>query len=77
MCTDQHDDDVDAIQCCRISESVELVANIDIALTIETYRMSESVEVFTNVETARPQYAVDDAFMSAGPEYTRPVHQLR
>ena len=63
VCTDRHDDDdVDAIQNCRISGSVELFANIDITSKTETYIMSESVELFTN-KTAKPQDAVDDAFI--------------
>ena len=64
MCTDRHDDDDnDATQNCRMSGSVELITNIGITSKTETYRMSESVEPFTNIETARPQYAVDDAFI--------------
>ena len=63
MCTDQHDDDVDAIQICRISESVDLFATIDIALTAEACIISHSVELFTHIETARSQDAVDDAFI--------------
>ena len=63
MCTDRHDDDVDAIQNCRMSGYVELFAHIDITSKTETYIMSEHVELFTNHETAMPQYAVDDAFI--------------
>ena len=64
MCTDRHyDDDNDATQDCRISGSVELFTNIDITSKTETYRMPESVEPFTNIEPARPQDAVDDAFI--------------
>ena len=64
MCTYRHEDnDVDAIQSCQLSGCVELFANIDITSKTETYIMSESVEPFTNIETARPQDAVDDAFI--------------
>ena len=64
MCTDRHDDDDnDATQNCRMSGSVELFTNIDITSKTETYRMSDSVELFTHIETARPQDALDDAFI--------------
>ena len=63
MCTDRHDDDVDATQNCRVSGSVELLTNIDITSKIETYIMSESVELFTILEAARLQDAVGDAFI--------------
>ena len=64
MCTDRHDDDDhDATQNCRMSGSVELFTNSDITSKTETNIMSESVELFTNIETARPQDAVDDAFI--------------
>ena len=46
-----------------MSGSVELFTNIVITSKIETYIMSEPVELFTHIETARPQDAVDDAFI--------------
>ena len=50
MCTDrQDDDDVDAIQNCRMSGSVELFTNIDITSKTGTYRMSESVELSAQI----------------------------
>ena len=64
VCTDRHDDDDnDATQDCRMSGSVELFANVDITSKIETYRTSDSVELFATIEAARPQDAVDDAFI--------------
>ena len=63
VCTDRHDDDVDAIQNCRMSGSVELFANIDITSKTETCRMSESVELFTNMVPARPQDEGEEAFI--------------
>ena len=51
MCTDRHeDDDVDAIQNCRMSGSVELFTNMDITSKIETYRMSEDVELCAHID---------------------------
>ena len=61
MCTYQHDDDVDAIQICRISEFVERFTNIDIALTIETCARSGYVELSTDIEAPMPQYPLGDA----------------
>ena len=55
-----------------MSGYVALFAKIDITSKTETYIMSESVELFTNVETARPQDAVDDAFIKT-PEIA--IHQ--
>ena len=50
VCTDRHeDDDVDAIQNCRMTGSVELFTNIDITSKTETYIMSESVELCAQI----------------------------
>ena len=46
-----------------MSGSVELFTNINITSKTETYRRSTPVEQFTKIETARPQDAVDDAFI--------------
>ena len=51
MCTDRHeDDDVDAIQNCRMSGSVERFTTIDITSKTETYIMSESVEQCAQID---------------------------
>ena len=64
MCTDRHDDDDrDATQKCRMQIAVEPFTHIDSTSKTETYIMSESVELFIHIETARPQDAVDDAFI--------------
>ena len=63
MCTDRHDDDIDATHKCRVLGSVILFTNIVITPNLETYIMPESEELFTNIKTARPQYAVNDAFI--------------
>ena len=63
MCTDRHDDDTDAIQKCRISESVELLTKVDITPKTETDTLPDSGIRLANLDAARPQYAVDDAFI--------------
>ena len=65
MCTERHDVDYDddAFQNCRIGGSVNLFTIIDIASNTETYRLSASAALFTIIDTARPEDAVDDAFI--------------
>ena len=64
VCSDRHDDhDIDASQSCRISEPGHMFTNMDIARNTDTCIMSESVKLLTNLVTARPQHAMEDAFI--------------
>ena len=47
---------------CRMSESIELYAQIDIASKYRNCRMSESIEQLTQIDATRGQEPLEDAF---------------
>ena len=47
---------------CRMSESIELYPQIDIASKSEKCRMSESVKLLTQIDAGRGQQPQEDAF---------------